>query len=177
MGIIEGNMRVLANAHAHNVGRMSLQQVGISGTFDMGIASVSIKIINGFEGQGTEQPILQIIAEALGGIFWQTNVFIHMKSVNPSPVDSRFFAQLIERFILGGCRRKNDINGLLIFLKLADLSGYLCAGILPKLTTGWIDKCFEPVDRNFSCHRFNWFAFLQTVYYRSVFHSPSLGKY
>lgn len=96
--IIERNMPVLTDAKADDINRRFIQQLRVSPALPFNIARPAQQLDpSGIDS--AEQPFLQIVPEALMGLLRQADIFIHMKSVHPGPVNpllpDQSFIQLI----------------------------------------------------------------------------------
>ena len=107
-------MSVFADTQANDVRRIFLQQFGIAFAF-LVYRFISVQIIYVFEGHHTEDGFFQKIAEALRSIFFQVDIFVHVKGIDAFPFYLFVLDQCFEKLGLRRCRREDHVDGLVLF--------------------------------------------------------------
>ena len=144
--VVEGDVPVLADAHADDVDLNSLQKGGIPAAGLVGIA-LGPDVVHAGEGHLAEDGGAQEVAEALRGVGREPHVFVHVEGVDAVPFDAGRGGEGRQELVLGGRGGENHVNLLLDGKQFPDAGGDVGRGGFSHVAAGVIDS-----DREFSRH-------------------------
>ena len=98
-GIVKRQVVILADAEADDIRGEGFQQNGIAEAFGGRIVGQAVDEVHGLEGQMVEEVGFQVIAEGLGLVGAETEVFVHVKGIDPIPFEG-LLPEVCEEFVL-----------------------------------------------------------------------------
>ena len=107
-GVVEGYVRVFADAEEYDVRRIFRHQLRVSYA---GVGTVGVEIIHLAEGHPTENMLVEIMPEALRLCAGEADIFVHVEGSHAAPVDVRLERKGAKRLILRRSRGKYRIDG------------------------------------------------------------------
>ena len=88
--IIESDMSVLADPHAHQINAAFAEQGGIALTFPFRVRCLPVDQEHAVKRHSGEQVSMQIRTEELRGAGRETEVLVHVKRIDAFPVNGGF---------------------------------------------------------------------------------------
>ena len=112
MGIVEGDMAILPDAHENDI-HFLFRQDGIVAGHQLPGISLAADVVHLPERQFVENGAAEEIAEPLRRIGGKADIFIHVEGMDAPPVDAAFPAQRAEKFVLRRRGGKDNAHLLL----------------------------------------------------------------
>ncbi len=83
----EGEVSVLADPHDHQAGTRRVEQGGVARALGIGVGGFAIELVEGGDGDVTEQAVAEEAAEGGGMAGGHAGVLVHVESGDAGPVD------------------------------------------------------------------------------------------
>ena len=118
--VVEGDMPVFPDAHAHDIDGALVQEGGICGARDVRIRVLAVEIMNGQKRPACKDALAQEVAEALRRMRRQADVFVHVKRFDAGKINAPVGDGRRKEFVLRRRRRKDDADAFLLGKQLPD---------------------------------------------------------
>lgn len=150
--VVEGEVPVFADSQEHDIGRHPFEQLGVTTALGLGIGGLRIHAVHRVEPHLGEDPLTEELAEGLGRLGRNPDVFVHMEGIDTPPVDLGVREKRRQKLVLRRSGGEYDIHLPFAGEQRTEMGGNVAGGRLTELRPGIGPLDLQPSLCKFGYH-------------------------